>query len=173
MITLEEMQETAAALRETTPADTEEMTLICAEIQTARDLQDAIAAELKAHPDIAELQAELERLLAPFKARKAAAQAVVDAATAALVRRIEIDEHEALAAVQARAAVPEPRQLPKGLRATRKTVLTGVDMDVLDDSYTRVVADDEKILRHVEQGHDVPGATIEIKHGAVYTRPKR
>lgn len=172
-MTNEELLEIAQALAETTPEDTDEMRLICDELHKARDLEDVIAAQQAADAKLAELERQVAALREPYRVRKAAANAVVAAATAALVRRIALDEQQALEAVQKRVAVPTPAALPKGLRATRKMVLASVNIDKLPVSCQKMVPDVEMILSRAEAGHDVPGATVEVKHGCVYTRPKR
>ena len=171
MINIEELNETAAALRETTPEDTDEMALICAEIAAARDAEEKVAKAEKAA--CAELERQLALLREPYRLQRAATAAVVQAATGALVRRVEADEAAALEAIKRGAQVPAPRDLPKGLRVKRQTVLAGVDMSKLPEQYRAVVADVDHILRDAEAGLDVPGCSVEVVHGVVYTRPKK
>lgn len=171
MINIEELLETAKALEDTTPEDTDEMALICAELHDARDIEESVAKAEKAA--CAELEKQLAAVREPFRAQRAAAHAVVAAANAALVRRIDADEKAALAAIKAKQAVPAPRELPKGLRVTRKTVLQAVDMTVLPEEYHAVVADVDRILEAAEAGLEIAGATVEVKLGAVYTRGKK
>lgn len=168
---IKELQETAEALRSTTPEDTDEMALICAEIHDARDLEDEITKAERAA--CAELESQLAKLREPYRLQKAAVNAVVEAATGALVRRLTLDEQAAEDAVKNKYSVPAPRNMPKGLRTTRKTVLAAVDMDVLPETFWSVVADAAAILKAAEAGLDVPGATIDIKLGCVYTRGKK
>jgi hypothetical protein len=111
----------------------------------------------------APLKAELDKLLAPFKANTIAQQAVIAEAKAAIARRLKADDEAQLAAVAARGKVPAPRELPKGLQARRKTVLAGVDLDLLDEKYLTYVADSDAILAAAEAGETVAGATVEIE----------
>lgn len=168
---IKELQETAEALRTTTPEDTDEMALICAEIHDARDLEDAITAEERAA--CSALESQLAKLREPYRLQKAAVNAVVEAATGALVRRIMLDEQAAEDAVKNKYSVPAPRGMPKGLRVTRKTLLVAVEMAKLSDDYKIWSANAEAILEAAGAGHAVPGATIDIKLGAVYTRGKK
>lgn len=168
---VKELHETAEALRTTTPEDTDEMALICAEIHDARDLEDAITAEERAA--CSALESQLAKLREPYRLQKAAVNAVVEAATGALVRRIMLDEQAAEDAVKNKYSVPAPRGMPKGLRVTRKTLLVAVEMAKLSDDYKIWSANAEAILYAAGAGHDVPGATIDIKLGAVYTRGKK
>ena len=119
---------------------------------------------------------ELNRRLAekrePFRLQHAAAHAVVAAATAALVRRIEADEQAALDAIKKKQPVPAPRALPPNLRITRKTSLENVDMTKLPTEYHATVADVARILEAAEAGLEIEGATVEVKLGCVYTRRK-
>jgi hypothetical protein len=166
-----ELKETAEALAQTTPEDTEEMSLICAELHTARDLEDEISKQEQAA--CAALEQQLAALREPFRVQKAAAQAVIAAATGALVRKLEQDELDALAAIDAGRSVPAPVQLPKGLRMTRKTTLAAVDMALLPSEYHMTVADQSKILTAAEAGLEIDGVEIDIKIGCVYTRAKK
>lgn len=168
---IKELHETAEALRTTTPEDTDEMALICAEIHDARDLEDAITAEERAA--CSALESQLAKLREPYRLQKAAVNAVVEAATGALVRRLTLDEQAAEDAVKNKYSVPAPRGMPKGLRVTRKTLLAAVDMSALHEGFKTLVADTAAILRAAEKGFEVPGATIDIKLGAVYTRGKK
>lgn len=168
---IKELHETAEALRTTTPEDTDEMALICAEIHDARDLEDAITRDERAA--CAELESQLAKLREPYRLQKAAINAVVEAATGALVRRLTLDEQAAEDAVRRKYSVPAPRDMPKGMRVTRKTILSAVDMAKLPETFWSVVADQAAILRAAEKGLEVPGATIDIKLGVVYTRGKK
>ena len=170
-INIEELQETATLLADATPADTDEMAAICAELHAARDIEDELTKQEKAA--CADLERQLAEKREPFRAQRAVAHAVVEAATDALVRRLDADEKATLEAIAKRQPLPEPRQLPKGLRATRKPVLQDVDMAVLPAEYHATIADVNAILSAAEAGIDVPGAKVEVQLGCVYTRDKK
>jgi len=170
-VKIDELKETAELLASVTPADTAEMADVCAEIHAALDLQDEIqAAETKA---CAKLKAELEALRTPFKTQLDACAGVIAAAKGALIRRIDADEAEALAAIKAGSDVPAPRELPKGLSVRRTTVLDSVDMVQLPEKYHAIIADTDAILSAAEAGLEVPGAVVEIKTGVVFRRPTK
>lgn len=167
---IDDLKESTEALREHTPETADEMSDVCAEIHAAMDFQDAVKAQEVAA--CAELVAQLEAVRAPFRAQHAAALELIAAAKASLTRRIEADELAMLEAIAAQRQVPAPTVLPKGLRSTRKTVLTGVELEQLPAEYLTMVADADRILRAAEAGETVPGATVETEFGVVYTRPK-
>lgn len=170
-INVEELKELAAALAEGTPENTAEMAEICAELHRALDMQDSVkAAETKA---TAELKAQLEAATAPFKAQRQAIGAIMEAAKGALVRRLEVDEAYALNQIQHGLFVPAPRELPKGLRVSRATVLESVDVSKLPDEYLTLIADADKILQAAEAGHEIAGAVTKTAMSVVYTRPAK
>lgn len=167
----DELKEYAALLVGYTPESTDEMADICAELHKAMDRQDKLIAEQKSA--CADLQAQLATKQEPFRAQLAVAAELIAAGKAALIRRVEADEAAALAAIAAKVEVPAPRPLPKGLRITRASTLAAVDLALLPEDYLTAVADADRILRAAEAGLEVPGATVEIKHGVIYTRGKK
>lgn len=166
-----ELKEMAAMLVGYTPENTDEMADICAEVHKAMDLQDKLIAEQKGA--CADLQAQLDAKREPFRAQLAVAAELIAAGKAALTRRVEADEAAALADIAMKAEVPAPRPLPKGLRITRASTLAAVDLALLPEGYLTAVADADRILQAAEAGLEVPGATVEIKHGVIYTRGKK
>lgn len=169
-IDIKELQETASLLAETTPENTAEMADICAELHSARDIEDELVKQEKAA--CAELERQLAEKREPFRTQRAAAHAVVEAATASLVRRIEADEQAALDAIKKKKPVPAPRELPSNLRITRKTELVAVDMTKLPEEYHATVADVQRILEAAEAGLEIEGAKVDVNLGCVYTRRK-
>lgn len=156
-----EATETAELLESMTLDELDELSL---PVESLREGMDELDRLTEAQKKLAApLKKQLDELLAPFKEQVIAQQAVIAEAKAAIARRLKADDAAQLAAVAARAQVPAPRELPKGLQARRKTVLAGVDLDVLDEKYLTYVADSDAILAAAEAGETVAGATVEIE----------
>lgn len=148
------------ALEDLTPGEDElpEVARMLADAMT--ELERVTEARKKATAD---LRKQLDAALAPFKEPLENQQAVIDAAKAALVRRVMADEAAADKAIAARSEVPAPRTFPKGVQITRTASVASADCEALEDRFLSVVADVDAILAAVAAGEEVEGAKIETK----------
>lgn len=109
----------------------------------------------------ADKRKEIDDLCAPYKEPLENQQAIVEAAKAAIVKRLLDDEKVADAAIAARQPVPEPRKLPKGLVVKRTAHIAQCDVDALADRFLTAVPDVDGILAAHAAGEKVEGVTID------------
>lgn len=164
-----EVLETLEMLEGLTPADDDELQAVAdalADAMTA--LEKRTEARTKATAD---LRKQLDEACEPFKEDLENQAAIIEAAKAAIVRRIQADEKAQDAAIAARSAVPEPRKLPRGVQVKCTRVVVEANAEELDDRFLCVAVDTDAILAADAAGEkDLAGVTIDTKITASLNR---
>lgn len=167
---IKEVQELTEHLRTLKIEDADDMAMAVDALRDGMDARDEVTADVT--KATADLKRQLDTAAAPFKAPAEAAGALVEAAKAAIVRRLEAEEQARLAAVKARTVVPEPLPRVKGLTVKQQLQLVSADVEKLPDEYLSVIADTDGILAAVEAGAELDGVETRLDTAVSYRRPK-
>jgi hypothetical protein len=164
----EETLELLEMLEGTTPADDAELQAVADAIaEGMTELERLTAERTKATAD---LRKALDAACAPFKEHLENQAAIIEAAKAAIVRRIKADEEASDAAIAARSAVPAPRKLPAGVQVKRTRVVVDADMDALDDRFLQTTVDVDAVLAADAAGETITGAKLDTIFAASLNR---
>ncbi len=159
MLTTQDATELVNALADLeTPVSVEDCCDALRDAANAREAEDTAQKEA-----CAELQAKIDAIAQPYKERKSLYGELQETAKLRIVAAIEADDKAQRDAIKAAAQLPPKLELPKGLSMKRETLISVPPnaVDLLDESYLRLVPDMKAIEADVRRGKVIEHVTTQ------------